>query len=83
MIASWPLAASGSPSLFLLLAGVVVVVLLVGAFWYGSRRAAARKDPGARPSDQGPAARARQESWRTPDDVGTEPDPDRDPGPRP
>ncbi|MFF5707323.1 DUF6479 family protein [Streptomyces sp. NPDC012794] len=70
MIASDALAASGSPSLLLILAGVVVAALLVGAFWYGSRRAAARRDPGARPADQNPAARARQDSWREPDDPG-------------
>ncbi|WP_426362136.1 DUF6479 family protein [Streptomyces sp. E-08] len=68
-----PLAASVFPSLYLILVGVVIVVLLVGAFWYGTRRAAARKDLGARPSDQGPAARARRGSWQTPDDAGTDP----------
>ncbi|MFE9629426.1 DUF6479 family protein [Streptomyces sp. NPDC006463] len=62
------LAASGSASLFLILAGVVVVVLLIAAFWYGSRRAAARRDPGAQPADQSPQARTRQESWQTPDE---------------
>lgn len=69
MISSLPLAASGSSSLFLIVAGLVVVALLISAFWYGSRRAAARKDPGARPADQGPRARARQDSWKTPDDT--------------
>ncbi|MFJ3832297.1 MULTISPECIES: DUF6479 family protein [unclassified Streptomyces] len=73
MIASLPLAASGSSSLFLIIAGVIVAALLVSAFWYGSRRAAARKDPGARPSDQSRAARARQDSWQTPDEPGTGP----------
>ncbi|MGW6843569.1 DUF6479 family protein [Streptomyces sp. NPDC054958] len=75
MLASVPLAASAFPSLYLILVGVIVVVLLIGAFWYGTRRAAARKDPGTRPSEQGPAARARRESWQTPDDAGTDPDP--------
>lgn len=79
MIASVPLAASGSPSLFLIMVGVVVAALLIGAFWYGARRAAARKDPGARPSDQSPPARARQESWQAPDDSGTGPDTPRRP----
>ncbi|MEU9303840.1 DUF6479 family protein [Streptomyces sp. NPDC048269] len=74
MIASVSLAASGFPSLFLIVVGLVVVALLIGAFWYGTRRAATRKDPGARPSDQSPPSRARQESWRTPDDSGTDPD---------
>ncbi|MFG2989119.1 DUF6479 family protein [Streptomyces sp. NPDC048257] len=68
-----PLAASGSSSLLLIVAGVVVAALLISAFWYGSRRAAARKDPGARPADQNRAARARQDSWQTPDDSGTGP----------
>lgn len=70
-----PLAASTSPSVFLILAGVVIVALLVSAFLYGAKRAAARKDPGARPSDQGPAARARSDSWQTPDDAGVDTDP--------
>ncbi|WP_327260209.1 DUF6479 family protein [Streptomyces sp. NBC_01232] len=73
MIASLPLAASGSSSLFLIMAGVVVAALLVSAFWYGSRRAATRKDPGAQPSEQSRAARARQDSWQTPDGPGTGP----------
>ncbi|WP_328296923.1 DUF6479 family protein [Streptomyces sp. NBC_00435] len=68
MISSLPLAASSSSSLVLIVAGVVVVALLISAFWYGSRRAAARKDPGARSVDQSPPARARQDSWQTPDD---------------
>ncbi|MFG2714228.1 DUF6479 family protein [Streptomyces goshikiensis] len=67
MIAPVPLAASGSSSLLLILAGVVVAALLIAAFWYGTRRDAARKDPGAQPSDQSRAARARQSSWETPD----------------
>ncbi|MGP3690477.1 DUF6479 family protein [Streptomyces sp. IBSNAI002] len=71
MTATEPLAASAFPSLYLILVGVVVVVLLIGAFWYGSRRAAARKDPGASPSEQVPAARARRKSWHTPDDTGS------------
>ncbi|MFE9845258.1 DUF6479 family protein [Streptomyces goshikiensis] len=64
---SVPLAASHSSSLLLILAGVVVAALLVAAFWYGTRRDAAGKDPGARPSDQSRAAGARQSSWETPD----------------
>ncbi|MBT1185864.1 hypothetical protein HET69_18130 [Streptomyces sp. CJ_13] len=67
MITPAPLAASGPSSLLLILAGVVVAVLLIAAFWYGTRRDAAGKDPGARPSDQSRAARARQSSWETPD----------------
>ncbi|MFJ7154323.1 DUF6479 family protein [Streptomyces sp. NPDC101118] len=62
------LAAYGSPSLLLIVAGVVVVAVLLGAFWWGSRRAAARRDPGARPAEQSPPARAREDSWQTPDD---------------
>ncbi|MFD3871876.1 DUF6479 family protein [Streptomyces sp. NPDC058623] len=77
MIAHSTLAASGSSSLFLILAGVVVAALLIVAFWYGSRRTAARKDPGAAPVDQSPAARARQDSWQTPDDAGNDDTPRR------
>ncbi|MFI8103859.1 DUF6479 family protein [Streptomyces sp. NPDC086023] len=62
------LAAYGSPSLLLILAGLVVVAVLLGAFWWGSRRAAARKDPGARPARQPRPARAREDSWQTPDE---------------
>lgn len=72
---SGTLAATGSPPLFLIAVGVVVAALLITAFWYGSRRVAARKDPGAAPADQAPAARARRGSWQTPDDT--------DPGSRP
>lgn len=72
MIASLPLAATGSPPLFLIAVGVVVAALLVAAFWYGSRRVAARKDPGARLSEQPPPARARNDSWQTPDDTDPE-----------
>ncbi|MCY0943009.1 MULTISPECIES: DUF6479 family protein [Streptomyces] len=68
MITSMTLAADGSTSLFLIVAGVVVAALLIGAFWYGSRRAAKLKDPGARPADQSPQAQARQDSWQTPDE---------------
>ncbi|MEV0000462.1 DUF6479 family protein [Streptomyces sp. NPDC050848] len=68
MITSLPLAAAGSSSLLLIVVGVAVAALLVAAIWYGSRRVAARKEPGARPVDQNPAARARQNSWETPDD---------------
>ncbi|MFF7498147.1 DUF6479 family protein [Streptomyces lavendulae] len=68
MTNSLPLAADGSSSLFLIVAGVVVVVLLIGAFWYGSRRAARRADPGARPVDQNPQAAMRQDSWQTPEE---------------
>ncbi|MFJ5776307.1 DUF6479 family protein [Streptomyces sp. NPDC093094] len=64
-----PLAASGSPSLFLIVVGVVLVVLILGAFWWGSRRAARRKSPGpAGPIAQPPAAAGRGDSWDTPDD---------------
>lgn len=79
MIASEPLAASGFPSLFLIVIGVVVAALLIAAFWYGTKRAAARKDPGARPSTQSPPARARQDSWQTPDDSGPGADPQHRP----
>lgn len=68
MITSIPLAASNSSSLFLIVAGVVVAAILIAAFWYGSRRAARRRDPGARPADQNPQARAREDSWQTPED---------------
>ncbi|CAL9335594.1 DUF6479 family protein [Streptomyces sp. enrichment culture] len=64
-----PLAASGSPSLFLILVGVVLVLLILGAFWWGSRRAARRKSPGPTgPTAQPPAAATRENSWDTPDD---------------
>ncbi|MEU9415087.1 DUF6479 family protein [Streptomyces sp. NPDC051000] len=76
MITSLHVAADASSSLFLLVAGVVVAALLIGAFWYGSRRSARRKDPGAAPMDQSPQAAARQDSWQTPDE-----DPERDPRP--
>ncbi|MCX5409775.1 DUF6479 family protein [Streptomyces sp. NBC_00335] len=68
MITSLPLAAEASSSLFLIIAGVMVVVLLIGAFWYGSRRAARRTDPVARPADQNPQAATRQDSWQTPEE---------------
>ncbi|MCX5613459.1 MULTISPECIES: DUF6479 family protein [unclassified Streptomyces] len=68
MTPSLPLAASGSSSLLLIVAGVVVVALLIAAFWYGSRRVEARKDPGAQSADQSPPARARQDSWQRPDE---------------
>ncbi|MFI1445101.1 DUF6479 family protein [Streptomyces fructofermentans] len=62
------LAASGSSSLFLMVAGPVLVLLLIGAFWYGSRRAAHRRAPRARPTDQNPQAASRSDSWQTPED---------------
>ncbi|MGW7611635.1 DUF6479 family protein [Streptomyces sp. NPDC054766] len=68
MIASQVLAADGSSSLFLIVAGVVVAALLIGAFWYGSRRAAHRKNPGARPAAPNPQTAPRQDSWQTPDE---------------
>ncbi|WP_404953377.1 DUF6479 family protein [Streptomyces sp. 147326] len=68
MFTSVPLAAAGSSSLFLIVAGVLVAALLIAAFWYGSRRTARRRDPGARSADQSPQARARQDSWQTPED---------------
>ncbi|MFJ5546478.1 DUF6479 family protein [Streptomyces sp. NPDC093225] len=67
-LASVPLAASGSPSLWMIAAGVVVVAVLLGAFWYGSRRVRAGKDPGARPGNHTPPAQAREDSWQTPDE---------------
>ncbi|MEU4358320.1 DUF6479 family protein [Streptomyces virginiae] len=71
MIPTEILAAEGQGALFLIFAGVVVAVLLIGAFWYGSRRAARRRPP-ARPADQNPVARGREDSWQTPegDDAG-------------
>ncbi|WP_030758911.1 MULTISPECIES: DUF6479 family protein [unclassified Streptomyces] len=72
MITSMQLAASGSTSLFLTAAGVLVAALLIGAFWYGSRRTARRRDPGARPAEQSPQAQARSDSWRTPGNDGDE-----------
>ncbi|WP_030775065.1 DUF6479 family protein [Streptomyces sp. NRRL F-2664] len=65
-LAAHQLAAEGQGSLFLILAGVAVALLLIGAFWYGSRRAARRRAP-ARPAEQNPVARAREDSWQTPD----------------
>ncbi|MFC8667551.1 DUF6479 family protein [Streptomyces sp. NPDC057199] len=70
MIASQTLAAQGSASFFLIVAGFVVVALLIGAFWYGSRRAANRKTPGAHPAGERPQAAPRQGSWTTPDESG-------------
>ncbi|GHE64785.1 hypothetical protein CP980_32430 [Streptomyces vinaceus] len=66
MIPTETLAAEGQGALFLIFAGVVVVVLLIGAFWYGSRRSARRRAP-ARPAEQNPVARGREDSWQTPD----------------
>jgi hypothetical protein len=64
-----PLAASRFPSLFLVVIGVVLVLLILGAFWWGSRRAARGKSPGpAGPTAQPPAAASRKDSWDTPDD---------------
>ncbi|MFF2998173.1 DUF6479 family protein [Streptomyces sp. NPDC057950] len=68
MISSYVLAADGTSSLPLLVAGLVLAALLIGAFWYGSRRVARHKDPGAAPADQNPRAAARRDSWQTPDD---------------
>ncbi|MGW1963557.1 DUF6479 family protein [Streptomyces sp. NPDC001935] len=59
------LAVDGSPSLFLIIAGLAVVLLLLGAFWYGSRRSTRGKTPGALRSDQNPQAAARRNSWQT------------------
>ncbi|MFE9928484.1 DUF6479 family protein [Streptomyces sp. NPDC005533] len=61
------LAAEGQGAFLLVFAGVVVVALLLGAFWCGSRRSARRRAP-ARPAEQNPAARQREDSWRTPHD---------------
>jgi flagellar basal body-associated protein FliL len=64
-----PLAASGSPSLFLIVVGVVLVLMILGAFWWGSRRAARRQSPGpSGPTAQPPTAASREASWDTPDD---------------
>ncbi|MGW3634543.1 DUF6479 family protein [Streptomyces sp. NPDC005122] len=68
MISSYVFAADGSSSLPLIVAGLVLAALLIGAFWYGSRRTARRKDPGTGPADQNPQAAARQDSWQTPGD---------------
>ncbi|MFJ7272360.1 DUF6479 family protein [Streptomyces sp. NPDC099050] len=69
MIATEFLAAEAISSLLLIIIGVAVAVLLIGAFWYGSRRSARRRAP-AGPAQQNPEARARQDSWQTPDDDG-------------
>ncbi|MFI5762414.1 MULTISPECIES: DUF6479 family protein [unclassified Streptomyces] len=69
MMTTEPLAAEATGSLLLIIVGVLVAVLLTGAFWYGSRRSARRRAP-ARPAQQNPEARARQDSWQTPDDDG-------------
>ncbi|MFF3214260.1 DUF6479 family protein [Streptomyces sp. NPDC002886] len=66
MIATEYLAAEATSSLLLIIVGVVVALLLIGAFWYGSRRSARRRAP-AQPAQQSPEARARQDSWQTPD----------------
>ncbi|MER6448083.1 DUF6479 family protein [Streptomyces venezuelae] len=68
MVTTMQLAASGSTSLFLIVAGVLVAALLIGAFWYGARRTVRRRDPGARPAEQSRQARARSGSWSTPGD---------------
>ncbi|MGW6858814.1 DUF6479 family protein [Streptomyces xanthophaeus] len=60
------LAASGSPSLLLTLAGVVVVAVLLSAFWYGGRRARAGKDPGPL-AGQPPQAQQHKDAWQTPE----------------
>ncbi|MFF9199869.1 DUF6479 family protein [Streptomyces sp. NPDC014779] len=44
-LAALPLAASGTPSLLMILVGLVVVLVLIGAFWWGSRRVARRRRP--------------------------------------
>ncbi|MGW1774848.1 DUF6479 family protein [Streptomyces sp. NPDC002104] len=69
MIATDFLAAEAAGSLLLIVVGVVVALLLIGAFWYGSRRSARRRAP-AQPAQQNAEARARQDSWQTPDDEG-------------
>ncbi|MFK0238571.1 DUF6479 family protein [Streptomyces vinaceus] len=76
MIPTETLAAEGQGAFFLIFAGVVLVVLLIGAFWYGSRRSARRRAP-ARPAEQNPVARGREDSWQTPDGSSS------DRGPRP
>ncbi|MEU9109282.1 DUF6479 family protein [Streptomyces xanthophaeus] len=76
MIPTETLAAEAFSSLLMIIIGVVVALLLIGAFWYGSRRSARRRAP-ARPAQQNPVARARQDSWETPDDDG----PDQTPRP--
>ncbi|MFD5323546.1 DUF6479 family protein [Streptomyces sp. NPDC127092] len=43
--AALPLAASGTPSLLMILVGLVVVLVLLGAFWWGSKRVARRRRP--------------------------------------
>ncbi|MFI9152296.1 DUF6479 family protein [Streptomyces sp. NPDC053367] len=70
-----PLAASGSPSIFLIVIGIVLVLMILGAFLWGSRRAARRKSPGpAGPTAQPPAAASREDSWETPgEDTGRRP----------
>ncbi|MFD6891138.1 DUF6479 family protein [Streptomyces sp. NPDC059957] len=60
-------AAEAFSSLLLIVIGVVVALLLIGAFWYGGRRSARRNSP-AQPAQQNPSARAREDSWQTPDD---------------
>ncbi|MEV6578602.1 DUF6479 family protein [Streptomyces sp. NPDC051582] len=72
MIPTENLAAEGQGAFFLIFAGVVVVVLLIGAFWYGSRRSARRRAP-ARPAEQNPVARGREDSWQDGDTSGQEP----------
>ncbi|MER6210961.1 DUF6479 family protein [Streptomyces sp. NPDC001642] len=72
MIASQLLAAQGSASFFLIAAGFVVVAVLIGAFWFGTRRAAKRKTSRTSPvpAPQTPQAAPRQDSWTTPDESG-------------
>ncbi|GGR18391.1 DUF6479 family protein [Streptomyces roseolus] len=63
------LAASGSPSLFLILVGVVPVLVLLGAFWWGSRRVARRRRSAG--VAQPPPAEARRDSWSAPEEGQT------------
>ncbi|MFF0205196.1 DUF6479 family protein [Streptomyces sp. NPDC005017] len=62
-----PLAASAFPSLLLIVVGFVLVLVILGAFWWGSRRAARGKSPGPGPAAQPPAAARREDSWDTPE----------------
>ncbi|MGW6566318.1 DUF6479 family protein [Streptomyces sp. NPDC054975] len=69
MITELPLAATLGSSLFLIIVGVVVAGLLVAAIWFGIRRVSARRAAGATPpTEPNPPARARRDSWETPDD---------------
>ncbi|WP_433543917.1 DUF6479 family protein (plasmid) [Streptomyces sp. CA-294286] len=63
-----PLAAEGSPDLWMLVVGILIAALLLGAFWYGSRRASRHRANLPRRPQPG------SDSWQSADE-STHPDP--------